>query len=81
MKKLKLQPEDLTVGSFVTDPRAGEVHGMQMTPRCTAELELAIAGELDERSIGASDLARSVRARHIDEQQPIVDEQQHRVHA
>lgn len=38
MKKLKLQPEDLTVGSFVTDERRGDVHGMQVTPRCTAEL-------------------------------------------
>ncbi|WP_420126694.1 hypothetical protein [Longimicrobium sp.] len=38
MKKLKLQLEDLAVGSFVPDERVGEVHGMQVTPRCTAEL-------------------------------------------
>jgi hypothetical protein len=38
MKKLKLQLEDLAVGSFVPDNRSGEVHGMQVTPRCTAEL-------------------------------------------
>lgn len=38
MKKLKLQLEDLDVGSFVPDERSGEVYGMQVTPRCTAEL-------------------------------------------